>query len=122
MKTIEHDIRPWGEYWVLEDSTSHKVKHIEVTPGGRLSYQYHKYRAEVWTVVSGTATVTLEGEIKEYTAGEVVRIPQGAKHRVANNTSEKLIIIEVQFGTYFGEDDIIRLEDDYSRTNEGFSE
>jgi mannose-6-phosphate isomerase len=115
MKNIEHDVRPWGEYWVLEDASSHKVKHIEVNPGGRLSYQYHKYRAEVWTIVSGIATVTLEGEIKEYTAGEVVRIPQGAKHRVANATKEKLTIIEVQFGTYFGEDDIIRIEDDYSR-------
>ena len=118
MSIREHDIRPWGEYWVLEDTVSHKVKHIEVKPEGRLSYQYHRFRAEVWTIVSGIATVTLEGEVKEYIAGEVVRIPQGAKHRVANYTDEKLIIVEVQYGTYFGEDDIIRIEDDYSRTNE----
>ena len=114
---LEHDIRPWGEYWVLEDMASHKVKHIEVNPGGRLSYQYHNYRAEVWTIVKGTATVTLEGEIKEYIAGQVVIISKGAKHRVANYTNEKLIIVEVQYGTYFGEDDIIRIEDDYLRTN-----
>jgi mannose-6-phosphate isomerase-like protein (cupin superfamily) len=117
MDTINtrHDIRPWGQYWVLEDTASHKVKHIEVNPGGRLSYQFHRYRSEVWTVVSGVATVTLEGEVKEYRKGEVVMIPQGAKHRVQNAGIELLELIEVQLGTYFGEDDIIRIEDDYAR-------
>lgn len=115
---MEHDVRPWGEYWVLEDAATHKVKHIEVNPKGRLSYQYHHHRAEVWTVVSGIATVTLEGNVSEYKAGEVVLIPLGAKHRVANYQDEKLVIIEVQYGTYFGEDDIIRIEDDYARKSE----
>lgn len=111
----KHDIRPWGQYWVLEDTDNHKVKHIEVNPGGRLSYQYHHHRSEIWTVVAGIATVTLEGDVKEYKKGEVVMIPLGAKHRVQNAGTELLELIEVQLGTYFGEDDIIRIEDDYER-------
>lgn len=111
----KHDIRPWGQYWVLEDTDNHKVKHIEVNPGGRLSYQYHHHRSEVWTVVAGVATVTLEGIVTEYHKGQVVMIPQGAKHRVQNAGTQLLELIEVQLGTYFGEDDIIRIEDDYAR-------
>lgn len=112
---MEHDLRPWGEYWVLEDKETHKVKRIEVKEGGRLSYQYHHHRSEIWTIISGIATVTIEGEVKEYGPGDVVKIPVLAKHRVANYGKEVLTIIEVQFGTYFGEDDIIRIEDDYAR-------
>lgn len=110
--------RPWGTFWVLEDAETHKVKRIEVTPGKRLSYQYHNHRAEIWSIISGIATVTLEGEVQEYKPGEVVRIPLGSKHRVANNQDIPLVIIEVQYGTYFGEDDIIRLEDDFARRSE----
>lgn len=113
---MEHDVRPWGEYWVLEDAETHKVKRIEVKPGGRLSYQYHHHRSEIWTVIHGIATVTLEGNISTYGPGEVVRIPVTAKHRVANEGQDPLVIIEVQYGSYFGEDDIIRLDDDYART------
>lgn len=112
---MEHDIRPWGEYWVLEDAPTHKVKRIQVNPGGRLSLQYHHKRAEVWIIVSGTATVTLNDEVKEYFPGEVVRIPRGANHRIANYTEKDLMFIEVQYGDYFGEDDIVRIEDDYKR-------
>lgn len=115
---MEHDVRPWGEFWVLEDKTTHKVKRIEVKPGGRLSYQYHHHRSEVWTIVSGIATVTIEGVETEHRPNEVVQIPALAKHRVANQGTEPLVIIEVQLGSYFGEDDIIRLEDDYSRAEE----
>lgn len=115
---MEHDLRPWGEYWVLEDKETHKVKRIEVKSGGRLSYQYHHHRSEVWTIISGIAAVTIEGVEKMYHPGEVVRIPVLAKHRVANKGPELLTIIEVQFGIYFGEDDIIRLEDDYARKSE----
>ena len=110
--------RPWGTYYVLEDEATHKVKRIEVNVGGRLSYQYHKFRAEVWTIVKGTANVTLDGKDTTYTEGEVVIIPLGAKHRIQNIGNEKLIFIEVQHGTYFGEDDIIRIEDDYNRGND----
>lgn len=115
LNAAKHDIRPWGQYWVLEDTETHKVKHIEVNPGGRLSYQYHQHRSEVWTVVKGVATVMLEGELKDYHAGEVIVIPQGAKHRVQNTQDTFLSIVEVQLGSYFGEDDIIRIEDDYHR-------
>lgn len=112
---MEHDIRPWGEYWVLEDAPTHKVKRISVLPGKRLSLQYHKHRAEVWTVISGTATVTINSEVRDYQPGEVALIKLGDHHRLENKTSEPLIIIEVQHGTYFGEDDIIRIEDDFNR-------
>lgn len=112
---MEHDIRPWGEYWVLEDTDTHKVKKVLVEPNGRLSLQYHKFRSEVWTIVAGVGTVTIGEETKEYQVGEVAYIPQGAVHRIANYGDKPLIFIEVQYGTYFGEDDIIRIEDDYNR-------
>lgn len=112
---MEHDIRPWGEYWVLDESETHKVKRILVNPDSRLSLQYHHHRGEVWTIVSGTATVTLNEDISDYTPGQVVQIPKGAHHRVENKTDAPLVFIEVQHGTYFGEDDIVRIEDDYNR-------
>lgn len=115
---MEHTVRPWGEYWVLEDAPTHKVKRIVVEPGRRLSYQYHNHRSEIWTVINGNATVTLEGEVQRLGPGEVIRIPVTQRHRVANEGTESLIIIEVQYGTYFGEDDIIRLDDDYSRADD----
>ena len=112
---IEYDKRPWGSYEVLLDSPECKVKRLRVTQNQRLSYQKHLKRKEIWTIVSGTATVTLDGQISEYTPGQIVEIPLEAAHRVANLGTEELIIIEIQRGTYFGEDDIIRLEDDYDR-------
>jgi mannose-6-phosphate isomerase len=113
---MEHDIRPWGEYFVLEDNESHKVKRIVVKPHGRLSYQYHHKRSEVWTIVSGIAKITLDGEVKNYNPGEVIKIAQGVKHRIENPSDhENCVFIEVQLGTYFGEDDIVRIEDDYDR-------
>jgi len=112
---MEHDTRPWGEYWVLEDAKTHKVKRVEVDCGKRLSYQYHMHRSEAWTIVAGTGRVTIEGEAKDYGVGESILIPQGAKHRIENPGQERLVFIEVQHGTYFGEDDIVRLEDDYKR-------
>ncbi|WP_407692597.1 phosphomannose isomerase type II C-terminal cupin domain [Psychroflexus longus] len=113
---MEHDIRPWGEYFVLEDSATHKVKRIKIKPKGRLSYQYHHKRSEVWTIVSGTGRITLDGKTQDYNPGEVIKIPQGIKHRIENPSKTKdCLFIEVQLGTYFGEDDIVRLEDDYDR-------
>ena len=108
-------IRPWGRYEVLQDTPTHKVKCIYVTPGARLSYQRHQKRAEHWFIVSGVATVTLDGEIFQKQAGETLDIEIGQLHRVANQGSDQLVFIEVQTGTYFGEDDIERIEDDYSR-------
>lgn len=112
---MEHDIRPWGEYWVLEDAATHKVKRIQINPGGRLSLQYHHKRGEVWTIVSGVGTITINDKIEDYHAGEVAQIPQGALHRIENKTTEPVVFVEVQYGTYFGEDDIVRIEDDYAR-------
>jgi len=112
---MEHDKRPWGEYFVLEDSDTHKVKRIEVKQGGRLSYQYHRKRSEVWTIVRGQGTITLNDEVNIYMQGDVIEIPQGARHRIENSSEELLIFIEVQLGSYFGEDDIVRIEDDYDR-------
>jgi mannose-6-phosphate isomerase-like protein (cupin superfamily) len=112
----EFDERPWGNYTVLDDvKDDHKVKRIVVSPGKRLSYQTHKYRAEHWIVVSGIATVVLDGTTFEVHPGESVDIAIGAAHRCENHTDEPVVFVEVQLGTYFGEDDIVRLEDDFGR-------
>jgi mannose-6-phosphate isomerase len=112
---MEHDVRPWGEYFVLDDSKTHKVKRIVVSPGGRLSYQYHFHRAEVWTIVEGEALITIDGVDKVYKVGEVAVIPLKAKHRIQNAGSHNLVFIEVQWGESFEESDIVRIEDDYNR-------
>lgn len=111
----EFDRRPWGSYTVLEEASTFKVKRIEVLPRKRLSYQKHSKRAEHWFVVTGTAKVTLDDEEIIVSAGESIDIPIGAAHRVENPGDEDLIFIEVQRGTYLGEDDIVRLEDDFGR-------
>jgi mannose-6-phosphate isomerase len=115
MMIDDDSFRPWGRYEVLQDAPTHKVKCIYVTPGARLSYQRHQKRQEHWFIVSGTATVTLNGEIFNKSAGETVDIAVGDLHRMANSGSEELVFIEVQTGSYFGEDDIERIEDDYAR-------
>src|SRR5690554_7615730 len=102
---MEYDHRPWGSYYVLEDAPTHKVKRIEVKPKGRLSYQYHYKRSEVWTMVSGEAIVTLDGKSIPLKAGDVIEIPKKAKHRIENPGTETLVFIEVQLGSYFGEDE-----------------
>ena len=112
----EFDRRPWGTYTVLEEDRGFKVKRIEVLPGKRLSYQKHSQRAEHWFVVEGTAKVTLDGEEIIVRAGESIDIPIGAAHRVENAGDVNLMFIEVQRGSYLGEDDIVRLQDDYGRT------
>lgn len=108
--------RPWGTYFVLQDDPHFKVKRIVVDAGQRLSYQYHHYRQEFWTIVEGEATVILNGEEHVVKYGESIFIPQGAKHRIENRTEKAMAFVEVQTGTYFGEDDIVRIEDDYSRS------
>ena len=107
--------RPWGTYTVLEDSNGYKIKRIEVKPGKRLSLQKHKYRNEHWIVVSGTATVTINDTIFILNENESTYIKAGDIHRLLNDTNEPLVIIEAQVGSYTGEDDIERLEDDYTR-------
>lgn len=112
---MEHDVRPWGEYFVLDNSKTHKVKRIIVKPGERLSYQYHFHRAEVWTIVQGEALITINDIQKVYHVGDVAIIPLQAKHRIQNDGLEDLVFIEVQWGKSFEESDIVRIEDDYDR-------
>ena len=112
---IEH--RPWGSFEHLLDTDYCKVKEIIVKPGERLSYQYHHKRTEHWVIVQGHAVVTLNDAEQWFTEGMVVKIPVKTKHRVENRGKEDLIFIETQTGTYFGEDDIVRLEDDYGRNS-----
>ena len=118
MSEQEYSERPWGNYTVLsDDAADHKVKRLVVHPGKRLSYQRHSKRAEHWFIVSGTATVTLDGTVTGLAAGQAIDIPMGAAHRIANEGDDDVVFIEVQHGTYFGEDDIVRLEDDFGRAN-----
>ena len=100
---------------MLEEAASHKIKRMTVSPGQRLSYQRHQQRAEHWYIVSGQACVTLEDVEHIIGQGHAIDIPRGSAHRVANKTDELLVLIEIQVGDYFGEDDIERLEDDYGR-------
>ncbi len=112
---LEVGERPWGKYYVLADEPNYKLKRIEVLPGTRLSYQYHHHRQEFWTIVEGEANVVLDGDDHPLSYGESIFIPQGSKHRIENNSDKLLVFVEVQTGTYFGEDDIVRLQDDYQR-------
>jgi mannose-6-phosphate isomerase-like protein (cupin superfamily) len=111
----ERDERPWGAWEVLGEGAGWKVKRIEVRPGARLSYQTHRHRSERWTVVEGTATCVVEGETVELPVGRSVDVPLGAAHRITNRSDEVLVLVEVQLGDYLGEDDIVRIEDDYGR-------
>lgn len=116
-KQEDESIRPWGHYEILLDTEYCKVKRIVVKPQQRLSYQYHHHRQEAWTVVQGVARVTLNDVDTDYQIGETALIGFEDKHRMANpSESEDMILIEVQTGTYFGEDDIVRIEDDYERS------
>ncbi|CAA6814588.1 MAG: Mannose-1-phosphate guanylyltransferase (GDP) (EC [uncultured Campylobacterales bacterium] len=107
--------RPWGSYTVLEDSPGYKIKRIEVKPGTRLSLQKHYHRNEHWIVVSGTATVTIDDEIKIVRPNESTYIKMGQLHRLENKGKIPVVIIEAQVGEYTGEDDIVRIEDDFER-------
>jgi mannose-1-phosphate guanylyltransferase len=108
--------RPWGAYTLLEEGPGFKIKRIEVKAGARLSLQSHRHRSEHWIVVSGTATVTNGERELVIETNESTFIPSGNKHRLGNATTLPLVIIEVQSGPYLGEDDIVRFEDQYGRT------
>jgi mannose-6-phosphate isomerase len=109
------DRRPWGTFTVLDEGKSYKVKRIEVLPGKRLSYQKHAQRAEHWMIVEGQAKVTLNDQEITLRVGETVDIPIEAAHRIENPQAEPLVFIEIQRGSYLGEDDIVRLHDDFNR-------
>jgi len=111
--------RPWGTYTVLEESNGYKIKRIEVKPGKRLSLQKHFHRNEHWIVVSGTATVTVGDETRLVRPNESTYIKMGEVHRLANEGKIPVILIEAQVGEYTGEDDIIRLDDDFKRKTDG---
>jgi mannose-6-phosphate isomerase-like protein (cupin superfamily) len=112
---LESDERPWGRYDVLTAGDGWKVKRIEVRPRQRLSYQTHAQRAEHWMVVEGHGNVTLDGVEIDLPAGTTVDIGVGQAHRMSNPGDAPLVFIEVQQGAYLGEDDIVRLDDDYER-------
>ena len=115
MKYIEKEERPWGKYLVIHDENGYKLKRIEVIPGGKLSYQFHNKRSEAWSIVEGSGVVTLNEKEFIVKYGDTITIDRFTKHRIYNNSDSLLVFIEVQMGTYFGEDDIVRISDDYKR-------
>jgi len=112
-KSEEH--RPWGYFCVLADEPDHKVKRIVVFPKQRLSLQRHFRRKEHWYIVQGKAIVTIDKDQIHMECGQSADIPKGAWHRIMNIGEKNVVVIEVQGGDYFGEDDVERLEDDYGR-------
>ncbi len=112
---MSESTRPWGRYEILQESDVHKVKCIWVLPGKRLSYQRHEKRAEHWFIVSGTALVTYNGDEIKMQSGDTIDIAIGDLHRIENIGIDDVVFIEIQSGSYFGEDDIERIEDDFGR-------
>ena len=115
LETVERTPRPWGWYETVSEVAGHKIKRIHVTPGQQISLQKHARRAEHWLVVQGVARVTLGDQVFDLPTGGHCDIALGQVHRLANRTAEPVEIVEVQFGSYLGEDDIVRLQDDYGR-------
>ena len=117
VEAIEHRTvyRPWGEYTVLEEGPRYKIKRIVVKPGAKLSLQMHHHRSEHWVVVKGTAKVTIGDKVKYVHENESAYVPKSTPHRLENPGKIPLEIIEVQNGDYVGEDDIVRLDDEYGR-------
>ena len=107
--------RPWGYYESIDEGERFQVKRIMVNPGARLSLQFHHHRAEHWVVVSGTARVTSGERVFDLQENQSTYIPRGEKHRLENASTDPLYLVEVQSGKYLGEDDIVRIEDDFKR-------
>ena len=107
--------KPWGSYTNLLDEEYTKVKNIIVKPGESPSYQYHFKRSEIWVIVKGTAQVKIDDVFNYHRVGDIIVIPKEAKHQVKNIGEDDLVFVEVQLGEYFGEDDIVRLDDKYGR-------
>lgn len=112
---MEKDNRPWGSFEVVDEGDRYKVKKLVIKPGEVLSLQKHYHRAEHWVVVKGTAAVIKDGEHHYVTENQSIYIAQHENHRLKNPGKIDLIVIEVQTGSYLGEDDIERLEDVYGR-------
>ena len=113
MKSIVE--KPWGSYQVLDEGTHYTVKKIIVNSEGKLSLQSHQHRSEYWIIAEGEAVVTINDEIKILKENETIFIPKGSKHRLANEVTKKLIIIEFWYGDILDENDIERFEDIYER-------
>ncbi len=107
--------RPWGHYTILEEGPNYKVKRIHVDPQARLSLQLHQYRTEHWVVVAGIARITIGDKTFDASPNDSTYIPVKTMHRLENRGETPVELIEVQCGNYLGEDDIIRLDDDYKR-------
>ena len=114
-ETIERTERPWGWYETVSEVFGNKIKRIGVLPGQQLSLQKHHQRSEHWVVVQGTARVTLDDRVFDLATGQHCDIAVGQVHRITNLTGSLVEVVEVQFGQYLGEDDIVRLQDDYGR-------
>jgi mannose-6-phosphate isomerase-like protein (cupin superfamily) len=114
--TIERTLRPWGWYETVSTAPGHKIKRIQVHPGQQSSLQKHHHRAEHWVVTQGTAHIRLGEREFDLRVGEHCDIALGQVHRLANRTEQVVEIVEIQFGDYLGEDDIVRFEDDYGRS------
>lgn len=117
MQTVLTETRPWGRWTVLGEGEGYKVKRIEVNPGQRLSLQRHAHRSEHWIVVAGMAKMTIGDRTTNVSAQESTFVPTGTVHRIENPGPHLLTIIEIQNGTYLGEDDIVRFQDDYGRSD-----
>ncbi len=115
MGDINRTDRPWGSFFILEETEFAKVKRLLVNPGQRLSLQSHKHRDEHWVVVRGVATVTLDDVTRNMSYGEHVLVKRGTRHRIGCDGPEPVELIEVQIGDSFEEEDIVRYSDDYGR-------
>ena len=107
--------KPWGHFKIIHWDLGYQVKRIEVDPGQRLSLQKHQKRAEKWVIVKGEGKAVIGGKEIAVKPGSVLDAPAGTEHRMQNTGETPLAFIEVQLGTYLGEDDIVRLQDDYDR-------
>jgi len=114
--TIERTLRPWGWFETVSEGSGIKIKRIGVHPGQQISLQKHLHRAEHWVVTQGLAHITLDQRVFDLGPGGHCDIALGQVHRIANQTAAPVEIVEVQFGSYLGEDDIVRLRDDYGRS------
>jgi mannose-1-phosphate guanylyltransferase/mannose-1-phosphate guanylyltransferase/mannose-6-phosphate isomerase len=115
VKEHVYEYRPWGYFEILKDTANFKSKVIRVNPHSQISYQSHAKREEHWTITQGAGEVVLNDEVIPVKAGSHIHIPLGAKHRIRNTKDDMLEFVEVQLGSYFGEDDIVRYQDDYQR-------
>lgn len=108
-------LKPWGSYKNLMDEEYTKVKKIVINSGEAPSYQYHFKRSEIWIIVKGTAEIKIDDVVTTHGVGDIIQIAKEAKHSVTNTGKDELVFVEVQLGEYFGEDDIVRLDDKYGR-------